>query len=95
MKNITIQPDITIRQAMKTLSQIGEKCLVVIDEKNTLLGTLTDGDVRKAILKGVDINASIDNIYKSKPTILVLYLRKEWSEQWKTQSKFVSILYSR
>ena len=56
---------------MKKLSQTGEKCLVIIDEKNTLLGTLTDGDLRRAILNGVDINASIDNIYQSKPIVLV------------------------
>jgi dTDP-glucose pyrophosphorylase len=89
MKDITIQPDITIRKAMKKLSQTGEKCLVVIDEKNTLLGTLTDGDVRKAILKGVDINASIDNIYKSKPTILVKNkFRLDEAKKLFTKNKF-------
>ncbi len=71
MKNITIQPDITIRQAMKTLSQTGEKCLVVIDEKNALLGTLSDGDLRKAILKGSNVSESICDIYQPKPTVLV------------------------
>ena len=55
---------------MKALSQSGQKCLVIIDKKNTLLGTLTDGDVRKAILKGADINSTIENIYQSKPLVL-------------------------
>ena len=32
------------------MSRAGEKCLVVVDKKNKLLGTLSDGDVRKAIL---------------------------------------------
>lgn len=71
MNDITVKPDITIRQAMKKLSQTGLKCLVIIDEKNKLLGTLTDGDLRKAILKGVDISTSIDNIYQSNPTVLL------------------------
>jgi len=89
MKDITIQPDITIREAMKKLSQTGEKCLVVIDEKNTLLGTLTDGDVRKSILKGVDINASIDNIYQSKPTVLVKNkFRLDEAKKLFTKNKF-------
>jgi len=71
MKDITVLPDITIRQAMKKLSQSGEKCLVIVDENNGLLGTLSDGDLRKAILKGASVGDSISNTYQRKPAILV------------------------
>ena len=71
MKDITVKLDITIRQAMKKLSQYGKKCLVIIDETQTLLGTLSDGDLRKAILKGFVPGDSINKIYQSKPTVLV------------------------
>ena len=71
MKDITVQPNITIRQAMKKLSRSGEKCLVITDEKNLLLGTLSDGDVRKAILKGVTVGDPIQSVYQQKPTVLV------------------------
>jgi len=71
MNEITIYPEVTIRQAMKKLSQTGQKCLVIVDSQNFLLGTLTDGDIRKAILKGININESINKIYKTKPTVLI------------------------
>jgi len=71
MKNITVQPNITILQSMKKLSQSGEKCLVIIDNKGILLGTLSDGDLRKAILNGSEISDSIHNIYESNPTVLI------------------------
>ena len=71
MKDIKVLPDISIREAMKTLSKSGEKCLVVLDQNDILLGTLTDGDIRKAILKGVDVGYSIQNIYQSKPTVVI------------------------
>ena len=71
MKDIAVQPNITIRQAMKKLSQSGEKCLVIVDEKNTLLGTLSDGDLRKAILIGSEMSDSIQRIYQSNPTVLI------------------------
>ena len=71
MKNITIKPNVTVRQAMKKLSQLGEKCLIIINEKNILLGTLSDGDLRKAILNGVSINDSIENYYNMNPMSLV------------------------
>ena len=43
------------------MSTTGEKCLVVVDKKNKLLGTLTDGDVRKAILKGKFLKDNINS----------------------------------
>ena len=71
MKNITAEPNISIRQAMKNLNKSGEKCLVIIDQKNTLLGTLSDGDLRKAILKGSAMGDPIQSIYQSTPTVLI------------------------
>ena len=56
LKDLTSQPNISIRQAMKKLSKSGEKCLVIIDEDKIILGTLSDGDIRKAILSGADTN---------------------------------------
>ena len=45
MMGITVSPDITIRQAMKKLSQSGEKCLVVTDDKNILMGTSDEDNI--------------------------------------------------
>ena len=35
MKDITVKPNITIRQSMKKLSETGEKCLVITDNGGT------------------------------------------------------------
>ena len=59
MKDITIQSNITIRQAMKALDKTAEKCLLVTDDNNKLLGTLTDGDLRRGILKGKKFSENI------------------------------------
>ncbi len=68
MKNLFVEPDITLKDALKKLSLFGEKCLVVVNKTNkTLLGTLSDGDIRKAILRGNEINTSIKNVYKKNP----------------------------
>jgi len=48
----------------------GENCLLVMDENNMLLGTLTDGDLRRSILKGVDHNSSIQVSCKRDPFVL-------------------------
>ena len=89
MKDITVTTDITIRQAMKQLSQSGEKCLVILDNKGILLGTLSDGDLRKAILNGSEMSDSIQQICQYNPTILIDgEYEKEDVKKIFTQQKF-------
>jgi len=71
MKDITIRTDITIRQAMKILDKTGEKCLLVVDEKKKFLGTLTDGDLRRSILRGTNFSEDISTSCNTKPTFLI------------------------
>ena len=73
MKNLLIKPSSNIKNALKQMSKTGEKCLIVIDKKNKLLGTLSDGDVRKAILKGKIHKDKIHEYCQKRPA----YLRKK------------------
>lgn len=79
MKDITVFPSITIRQAMKALDKTAEKCLLVVDNNNKLLGTLTDGDIRRSILERNDFSTSIKDSFNSNPTCLTQgkYTKKE------------------
>ncbi len=71
MKDLIVSPDFTVKKALKKLNQTGGKCLIVADENKTLLGTLSDGDLRKAILKGAVIGDFIEDTYQKKPTVLI------------------------
>ena len=73
MKNLLIKPNANIKNTLEQLSKTGEKCLVVVDKKNKLLGTISDGDVRKAILKGKFYKNKISEFYQKNP----IFLRKE------------------
>jgi dTDP-glucose pyrophosphorylase/CBS domain-containing protein len=71
LQDITVKIDITIRQAMTTITKTGEKCLLVVDDGMRLLGTLSDGDLRRSILTGTDFNTSIENFYNRDPKVLM------------------------
>ena len=77
MKNILVKTSITIKEAMKILDETAEKCLLVA-ENNKLLGTLTDGDLRRSILSGAPFNDDITKSYNKKPTIIIenMYTRE-------------------
>ena len=76
MKNILISSNISISQSMKKLSETGKRCLVVVDVRKKLLGTLTDGDLRRNILSGYELSDSIKKIYNKKP---IYFLEKNFS----------------
>ena len=77
MKNIIIKSNISIQKAMSALDETSEKCLLVIDNDKKLLGTLTDGDIRRSILHGMKFSADVSSVYNKKPVVLSLHNKKE------------------
>jgi dTDP-glucose pyrophosphorylase len=72
-KDIFISESISIKEALKKLDKTAKKVLLVVDNEEKLLGTITDGDIRRFILKGkYDLNNSIKNIYSKEP----IYINK-------------------
>ena len=53
----------TIKEAMKVIDKNLTGGALVINEKNELVGTITDGDIRRAILRGSGINERIEGTY--------------------------------
>ena len=71
LKKLFVYLNTDILNAMKILNKAREKkCLIVVDKNHKLLGTLTDGDLRRGILKGKNINSSIKSLYKKRPFFL-------------------------
>ena len=60
----------TLSRALTYLNKNPNKCLVVIDNKNRLIGTLTDGDIRRAILNGAEFDDKIIKFVNKKPFYL-------------------------
>ena len=67
VNKILIKPNATIKEAMEFLDKTTDKVLVVVDDEQILTGTLTDGDVRRYILKGGDITGIIQGVYNTNP----------------------------
>lgn len=56
-----VRDDITIREALVALNRLSEDVLVlfVVDESGILVGTLTDGDIRRKLIAGVELSAKV------------------------------------
>jgi len=58
-----IKPNTTILNALKKISEAAIS-MVVVCEADKVLGTLTDGDIRRQLIKGASLNTSIEASYK-------------------------------
>ena len=64
---LLIHPDTTIKNAMKQMDLGAEKTLIVIEHDRRLLGALTDGDIRRLILKTGSLNGTVRDCFNDKP----------------------------
>lgn len=66
-EKVMITQNKTILAAMKQLDETAEKVLYVVDEDRHLLGSVTDGDIRRAILKGCTLEEKITLVMNQEP----------------------------
>lgn len=67
LKEAFVKRKQSIRDVMLNITKSALGTALVVDDKQKLQGIVTDGDIRRAILKGVDINEPIESIMNKNP----------------------------
>ena len=55
---------------MKGFNKIEYTFFIVLDRKKNVLGSITDGDIRRAILKGINVEESVIHCMNKKPILV-------------------------
>jgi dTDP-glucose pyrophosphorylase len=66
-KNILVNESKTVIEAIKVIDSSPARVALVVNSEMTLVGTITDGDVRRGILRGVSLDASVNHILNNHP----------------------------
>lgn len=77
IENIKLKPSATIKEALILIDKGSMQIALIVDENSKLLGTLTDGDIRRGLIKGLGLNSSIETIIFKSPTVVNLSNTKE------------------
>jgi len=80
MKNIErikLTVNSTIKEALQIIDLGAVKFAIVVDGNDKLIGTLTDGDIRRAILDGKALDTTIETVYFKEPTVVNVNNTKE------------------
>ena len=65
-----LNTDTNIQQAIRNLDQVGIKIVMVVNDAGELEGTISDGDIRRGLLKGLDLNSSIESVTRHNPLVV-------------------------
>lgn len=60
----------TVAEAIANLNASGLQIAMVVDEEGQLLGTITDGDIRRALLRGITLTAPVDEVLHADPLVV-------------------------
>lgn len=62
----------TIKQALIQLDVLAKDAILfIIDANETLVGSLTDGDIRRGLIKGIAVDNKVDTIIQSNPRFIM------------------------
>jgi len=67
-KNILVSPTATIQDVLKVIDSEALQIALVVDADNRLLGTITDGDVRRSLINNFPLSHPISEIMCTTPT---------------------------
>ena len=90
-KNILLREDSTIKEALNIIDSGAMKIALVVDDDENLIGTVTDGDIRRGILSLLDLNDTIESIIFRTPTVCRIDDSKEKILEVAIEGKFYQI----
>jgi len=67
LKSTLVRSDATVREAIELLNADEFGIVLVVDEQQKLLGTITDGDIRRALLDGIVLEDPVDSAMHKNP----------------------------
>ena len=74
LQRVIIPPDMAVNAAIPLLDRAGVGVLLVCDGDGKLLATLTDGDIRRALLRGIQLDIDVLSVANKEPIVAQLPL---------------------
>ncbi len=83
--------DSSIRQAVQVLNKSSLKIVLVTDNLGVLIGTISDGDIRRGLLKDLELDSSIDAVINKNALVVPPELTREVVLQFMIANKLQQI----
>jgi len=68
LADLSVAPNASLLDTIAAISKGTKQIALVIDDAGVLLGTVTDGDIRRGLLRGLDMKALVTEVMNPNPT---------------------------
>ena len=68
-QKILVSPEQKIRDVLQVIDKEALRIALVVDDDNFLLGVVTDGDIRRGLLKDISLHDPVSLVMYSKPSV--------------------------
>ncbi|OYY94500.1 MAG: nucleotidyl transferase [Hydrogenophilales bacterium 28-61-23] len=86
-----VPADATIQQAIRNLDHVAIKIVLVVNPQGELVGTISDGDIRRGLLRGLDLNSPITSVIHHNALVVPPGLGRETVMQLMMANKIQQI----
>ena len=60
--NLLVTPSMSVQEVMECIDRNAKGIALVVDEEFHLIGTITDGDIRRSILSGMNLDLPVQQV---------------------------------
>jgi dTDP-glucose pyrophosphorylase len=90
-RKVILPINATILKAISSLNESSTKIVLIVGVKGELVGTVSDGDIRRGLLKGLDISSPITNVIHRNPLVVPPEMGRELVKQLMVINKIQQI----
>ena len=65
-----LKGSVSIEKVIRNLDEVAIKIALIVGEQGELLGTISDGDIRRGLLRGLNMGSSIDSVIHRNPLVV-------------------------
>lgn len=69
-RHAILSPSVTVHEAIQKLNEVALKIVLVCSDNGNLIGTISDGDIRRGLLRGLTLNSPVLDIIRRNPLVV-------------------------
>ena len=86
-----LKENASIKAAIQSLEKSALQIILVVNKRKKLVGTITDGDIRRSLLSGLNINSKIKSLINKEPCVVYKFLSKSIIDKLMLMNKIQQI----
>ena len=90
-RNTLLGCESTIEQAIYSLTKSGMQIVLVVSSDGVLVGTITDGDIRRAMVRGLGLSSLVTEILKKDPFVVSQEIDRDAALKIMTENAIISV----